>query len=249
VVRPLAEGGYELVVGERRWRAAQRAGLQRVPAVVRRVADGELLETALTENLQRQDLNAIEEAQAYRALIQERAISPEQLATRVGKQRATIANALRLLSLPSAVQDKVRAGELSMGHARAILGLSIPAEQVALAERTIRQGLSVRQVESLVAIAGRRGDLTIPSGNLRDPNVVAAEETLQRAMGTKVRVVQGRRGGRIEVYFYSPEELERAYQLLLKAAQGIPRRSDKSVGASDSGRQVGRQPTRESAAD
>lgn len=242
VVRPI-ESGFELVVGERRWRAAQRAGLHRIPAVVREVTDDRLLETALIENLQRENLNPIEEAQAYRAILEEARLSQEQLAARVGKQRTTIANSLRLLGLPSVVQDRVRSGELSMGHARALLGLSNASDQIRLGDRAVREGLSVREVEVLVA---RSTPVGIGAearrvARRKDPNVEAAEEELQTAMGTKVRILAGRKGGRIEVYFYSHDELERTYQILLEVSRRVGILADKKVGNKPSGRRIGRQ--------
>src|SRR5262245_14971028 len=210
VVRPLASGGFEIVVGERRWRAAQQAGLLKVPAVVRQITDDQLLETALVENVQRENLNPIEEARAYRAILQEARLSQEELASRVGKQRATVANALRLLALPEDVQEKIRTGQLSMGHGRALLGLPAADDQRKLAERAVRDRLSVREVETIVAKAGRQSTGIVRTRvERRDPNVVAAEETLQSSLGTKVRILQGPKGGRIEIYFHNSDELER----------------------------------------
>ncbi len=218
-VRPAGGDGYELVAGERRWRAAQRAGLPKVPAVVRDVPDDRLLEFALIENLQREGLNPIEEAEGYRRLVDELGLSQQEAAERVGKQRATVANMLRLLTLPRAVQDRVRGGELGMGHARALAGLSRPKDQVELAERIVANGLSVRQAEAAVARLATRdasaGERT-RAASKRDPNVVAAEERLQAAVGTRVRIVQGKNGaGRLELHFFSDEELQRVYDLVL----------------------------------
>jgi ParB family chromosome partitioning protein len=232
VVRRLPSGEFELVVGERRWRAAQRAGLHRIPAIIREVADGQLLETALLENLQRENLNPIEEAQAYRSILEESRLSQEQLAARVGKQRATVSNSLRLLGLPPAVQDQVRTGVLSMGHARALLGLPTTSEQIRIADRAVREKLSVREVELLVSRSGRDGiAVETRKRTRRDPNVEAAERTLESAMGTKVRIVQTGKGGRIEVFFYSPEDLERAYQLMLETSRQVRKQqADRKVG-------------------
>ncbi len=224
LVRPLPDGRFGLVAGERRWRAAQRAGLLKVPAVIRDIPDDRLLEFALIENLQREELNPIEEASAYRALMQDLSWTQQQVAERVGKQRATVANAVRLLSLPEAVQNWVRKGTLSAGHARPLAALGSPAEQTSLADRAIREGLSVREVEARVARLQRaRPDEGPARRDLvrKDPNVTAAEESLQRAVGTKVRIVQNRKGaGRLELHFYSAEELERLYQLLARGARG-----------------------------
>lgn len=220
LVRPLADGRFELVAGERRWRAAQRAGLLKIPAVVREVPDDRLMEIALIENLQRENLNPIEEAQAYRTLIETLGLKQQEVADRMGRQRATVANTLRLLSLAAPVQERVRKGELSMGQGRSIAAMPNPREQERIADRAVREGLSVRQVESLVAGALKTtGDRKARSVPRRDPNVVAAEETLQRVLSTRVRVVEGRKGGRIELHFYSREELQRIYQLLLEVAR------------------------------
>jgi ParB family transcriptional regulator, chromosome partitioning protein len=219
VVRPLADGGFELVAGERRWRAALRAGLLRIPAVVREVPDDRLLEVALIENLQREALNAIEEAQAFRTLIDDLGLTQQEVAERVGRRRSTIANALRLLALPPAVQDLVRAGVLSAGHARAVAALERAPDQIALAERAVREGLSVRQVETIAARALRETAARPKAAHRRDPNVVAAEEKLQRAVGTKVRIVQGKKGGRVELHYYGGEELDRIFQLLIQAGR------------------------------
>lgn len=224
VVRPAGDG-YELIAGERRWRAAQQAGLLKIPAVVREVPDDKLLEVALIENLQREQLNAIEEAQAYQTLIEELDLTQADVADRVGKNRATVSNALRLLGLARGVQDRVRSGSLSAGHARALLAIPSPKEQVALAERIERDSLSVREVERIVAktvrerdVGGAKGSRT--SGPRRDPNVVAAEEKLQGLLGTKVRIVQNAKGaGRVELHFFGEEELTALYDVLEHAAR------------------------------
>jgi len=220
VVRPLPGGQFELVVGERRWRAAQRAGLLKIPAVIRKVPDDRRLEFALIENLQREGLNPIEEAQAYRTLLEVLHLTQQEVATRLGRSRASIANMLRLLTLPAIVQEKVRAGGLTMGHARALAAHPNAEEILSLAETAIREKLSVRQVEELVARFGRR----TPTASRRatpakDPNVLAAEEKLQRALGTKVQISQGPRGGTIQLVFFSDEELQRLYEVLLDVAR------------------------------
>jgi len=220
MVRPAGGGRYEIVAGERRWRAAQRAGLLKVPAVVREVPEGRRLELALIENLQREGLNPIEEAQAYRALLDEFGWTQAELATKVGRQRATVANSLRLLSLPRPVQDRVRAGAISMGHARALAAVEQAGLQTELAGRIEREGQSVRQVEQLVqraASAKPGGVATQPTG--RDPNVVSAEQNLQRALGTRVRIVEKAKGGTIEVTYSGHEELMRLYDVLAKASR------------------------------
>ncbi len=226
LVRPLADGQYGLIAGERRWRAAQRAGLLKIPAVVKEVPDDRILEFALIENLQREELNPIEEARAYRTLVDDLGLTQQQIADRVGKQRATIANTMRLLSLPEPVRQLVRSGQLSTGHARALLGIEMATEQTELAERTVREGLSVREVEAQVARIQRVRILEgrpVQAATRRDPNVTAAEEALQRAIGTKVRIFQGKKGaGRLEIHFYGAEEMERVYQMLLRMGRRDP---------------------------
>lgn len=219
VVRPLADGRFELIAGERRWRAAQRAGIHQIPALVRDVPDERLLELALIENLQREELNVIEEAEAYRVLIDDLQLTQNEVAERVGKQRTTVANALRLLGLPAVVKDMVRGGAISMGHARALLALGDPKEIEALAKRVVAEGLSVREVESKATRpAGgpaRRGRPPKPL----DPNVQAAETTLQRTLQTKVRIGGNGKTGRIEIHYQSPDELNRIFQLIVGTAK------------------------------
>jgi len=219
IVRPAEGGTYELVAGERRWRAAQIAGLLRIPAVVRDVSDDRLLQLALIENLQREELSPLEEAHAFQTLITDLGLSQQDVADRVGKQRATIANALRLLNLPAEIQELVQSGELSAGHAKALAGLIDSKAQIDLARRIVRDGLSVRAVESLVRRPMRVVKRAKSDGEPRDPNVVAAEERLQSALGTKVRIVQNRGGsGRLELHFFSPDELERVFEIVMRVA-------------------------------
>jgi ParB family chromosome partitioning protein len=220
IVRPVGEGEYQLIAGERRWRAAQIAGLLKIPALVRDVEDDRVLEMTLIENLQREDLNPIEAASAFRALIDDLGLTQQEVAERVGKQRATVTNMLRLLDLPGPVKQKLRDGSVSTGHAKVIASLETPQLQVRLADRVARDGLSVRETERLVKRMTAPASPSSPSRAAeRDPNVVAAEEALQKALGTKVSIAQGKKGGRIELYFYSDDELERVYQIVLKAAQ------------------------------
>ena len=200
---------HEIVAGERRWRAAQRAGLLKVPVVYREVADDKLLEVALVENIQREDLNAIEEAKAYRRLTDELQLSQEAIAAAVGKDRATIANYLRLLNLPAEVQAEVAAGELSMGHARALLGLADESAQRRLAREVIRRRLSVREVENLVRREARPVIESQPPK--ADPNTRAAEERLKLALGTRVRISRRGSRGRIEIDFTGEDELQRLF--------------------------------------
>lgn len=224
VVRDRGDGHFELIAGERRWRAAQRAGISRIPAVVRDVPDERMLELALIENVQREELNPIEEAQAYRVLLDDLSLTQEAVADRVGKKRASVANTLRLLQLPRQVQEKIRRGRLSMGQARAILGIPAASRQIELAERVEREGWSVRQVEAWVAreARGARADnetkVKAKSGS-RDPNVAAAEGQLQRLLGTRVRIVEQGKGGRLEIHYFGPEELQRIYDLVVEAAR------------------------------
>ncbi|NKB86935.1 MAG: ParB/RepB/Spo0J family partition protein [Acidobacteria bacterium] len=212
VLRDLGDGNYELIAGERRWRGAQRAGIEKLPAVVRDVTPKESLELAIIENVQREDLNAIEEAEAYRLLIDEMSMTQAQVAERVGRDRATVANYLRLLKLAPTVQGSVISGDLSMGHARALLGTEDHAAQQRFAERVIGKGLSVRQTEALV-----RNDQE-ESGKIRekkprDPDVAAAEARLSRTLGAPV-AIRGKDKGRLEIRFNSLDELNRLYDLL-----------------------------------
>jgi ParB family transcriptional regulator, chromosome partitioning protein len=214
---------YELVAGERRWRAAKRAGLERVSAVVREVPEDRLLELVLIENIQREELNAIEEANALKNLIETIGLTQEALAERVGRDRSYVANYLRLLRLPSDLQQLVRDGKLSAGHARTLLGIDDLALQRRIARRIIDQGLSVRQTERTVRrlVDGdekvkRSKPHELPSG---DANVRAAENKLRRQLGTQVRIIQSARGagGKIEIEFYSAADLDRLYRMILPA--------------------------------
>lgn len=207
-----ADGGYELIAGERRWRGAQRAGLDRIPAVVREATPRESLELALIENLQREDLNAIEQARAYHLLVEDMGLTQEQTAARVGKERSTVANYLRLLSLPAAIQQQLVDGELTMGHARALLGLSSAASQLRVAADVVKGDLSVRQTESRVRAENNpRKDRSGTAAS--DPDVVAAERRLTKTLGTPV-VIRGKERGKVEITFTSLEELNRIYDLL-----------------------------------
>jgi ParB family chromosome partitioning protein len=183
-----------------------------------------LLEVALVENLQREDLSPIEEASAYRALIDELDLTQEEVAERVGRERTTVTNMLRLLSLPSRIQDLVQSGELSVGHAKALGGLGSPRAQVELAERIVREGLSVRRAEALAGQGSRSGEAWSRKRAIAiDPNVAAAEQSLERALATQVRILAGRRGGRIEIRYHDGEELRRLYDLLAREG-GSPTR-------------------------
>jgi ParB family chromosome partitioning protein len=204
---------YEIVAGERRWRAAQRAGLLKVPVTIRDVPDDKLLEVALVENIQREDLNPIEEALAYRRLTDELHLSQEDVASAVGKDRATVANFMRLLRLPIEVRNDLGAGALSMGQARALLSLPDEAAQRRVARDVVSRGCSVRETEALV-----RKELaptpaaTVPK--VTDANTRAAEEQLKIALGTRVRIVRKGAGGRIDIEYKNEAELQRIYEQL-----------------------------------
>ena len=201
-------GQYRILAGERRWRAAQRAGLKEVPAVLREASEREAFELALVENLQRADLNAIEEAEAYEVLLGAHGLTQERIAERVGKERSTVANALRLLKLPEDVRDLVRGGELDMGHARALLGLEDPEAVRKMAQRAVREGLSVRATEALVRLASMKGRKKAPASG-ETTAIRALATRLQRRLGAKVRVVpKSAVSGRLEVEYTSLDELD-----------------------------------------
>jgi ParB family transcriptional regulator, chromosome partitioning protein len=231
VVRPRGSQ-YEILVGERRWRAAQQAGLARVPAIVREASDAEALELGLVENLLREDLNPVEAAQAYQRLLAEFAWTQDELARRLGKDRSSIANALRLLRLPEPIQADLRTGRLTMGHARALLGLPSPAAQLRLRKRILAQDWSVRATEA--GVQARRSGRAKP--RRRTPEIEAIEEELRLALGTRVRMVGTMGRGRLELPYSSPAELERIHGRLTAgpaAARGgaDPRPGGPSPGA------------------
>jgi ParB family chromosome partitioning protein len=208
--------GYQIIAGERRWRAAKLAGLTEVPVVVQDVADPRMLELALIENIQREDLNPIELAHAYERLGTELGLSQEEIGKRTGKDRTSITNILRLLRLPNEVQLMLAEHRLAMGHAKAILGLNSAEDQIELAQKAASQGLSVRQVETLVNEANSERPKH-GSGPRReapqDPNVRAAIDELERALGTRVRIVElTDQRGRIEIEYYSQADLDRLFQ-------------------------------------
>ncbi len=214
LVRPREAGGFEIVAGERRWRAAQRAGLHEVPVVVRSLTDAEAAEAALVENLQREDLNPIEEARGLDRLMKDFGHTQDALAVRVGKERSTVANALRLLKLPEKVQAMVVEGRLSMGHARAILGLEAPLAMEQLARQTIAKNLSVRAVEALVKNARSGAEKPVAPPPVAPPRQSAAArdltDRLQRSLATRVKVVESGPGaGHLEIFYHSLDELDR----------------------------------------
>lgn len=210
-------GRFELVAGERRWRAAQLAGLSRVPAIVREIPDENLLELALIENIQRQELNAIEEANAYKRLIESLGLTQEEVATRVGRDRTFITNYLRILKLPNEIQSLLEQEKLTFGHARALLGVPDPQLQRRFAQRICKNNWSVRETESRIRNLTRDQKSAAAPPQLADPNVRAAEAKLRRRLGTQVRIVSAKSGtaGRIEIEFYSAEDLNRLYDLLV----------------------------------
>lgn len=213
---------YQLVAGERRWRAAQRAGLQRVPAVVRDIPDDKLLELALIENIQRQELNAIEEAHAYKRLIETLGLTQEVVAQRVGRDRSFVTNYLRLLRLPEDIQRLVEEEKITMGHARALLGVDDTDIQRRIAQNVIEQSLSVRETERAIKriIAGASPTAaTQPPPARDDANIRAAENKLRRRLGTQVRVTPSQTGvgGKIEIEYYNESDLDRLYQILIGA--------------------------------
>jgi ParB family transcriptional regulator, chromosome partitioning protein len=213
IVRP-SGAGYELITGERRWRAAKRAGLRTIPAVIRDVSEFRTLEWALIENIQRQDLNPIEEATAYASLIDDFHLTQEELAQRVGKDRSSIANYLRLLKLPAEIKERIERNELTMGHARALISLEKAKDQLELANRIIAEQLNVRQVESLIR-SGKAASRKARGGSgstPQDPNVRAAQQKLQEYLGTKVSIGPSR----IEIYYENPEDLIRIYEKLIE---------------------------------
>jgi len=221
IVRP-KQDRFELIAGERRWRAAQRAGLTRVPAIVRNVSDDKVLELALIENIQREDLNPIEEARAYKNLIDTVGLTQEVVAERVGRDRSYVTNFLRLLRLPEDLQELVQAGRISTGHARTLLGLADVAAQRRLARKIIERDLSVRATEQAVRLLteAKPGQaMKHTKASIADPNVRAAETRLRRHFGTQVRIVQasGSAAGKIELEYYNQGDLDRIYSLLIRA--------------------------------
>jgi ParB family chromosome partitioning protein len=211
IVRLRAGGGYELIAGERRWRAAQRAGLHEVPVVVRDVAPTQAFEMALVENLQREDLNPLEEAAGYERLVSEFGYTQEQLSERVGKDRSTVANALRLLRLPAGVRDLLAEGKLSMGQARALLGLETPAAIERVARLAIARELSVRRVEELVRRERAGGKSELASTSAPTPSTSARDlgQRLTRTFGTRVEVLEKGAGrGQIAIHYHSLDQLD-----------------------------------------
>jgi len=223
LVRRIGADRYELIAGERRWRAAQRASLQQVPVIIRVIPDDKMLELALIENIQRQELNAIEEALAYKRLIETLNLTQEMVAQRVGRDRTYITNYLRLLRLPDSLQQLVEQEKLSMGHARALLGIEDPVLQTRVANNIIERGMSVRETERTIRqiIDGKGLNSKTGPGQIErdDANLMAAESKLRRRLGTHVKLIPSHtgKGGKIEVEYYSDNDLHRLYELIIGA--------------------------------
>ncbi len=214
VVRQIDGDRYELIAGERRWRAAREAGLQTIPALIRRVDDPEALEMALVENLQREDLNPIEAARAYQLLAEKFDLTQEQIAAQTGKDRTSIANHLRLLKLPGEVQEELVRGRLAMGHARAILALPGREKQLQACTRIIARGLSVRETEKLVRTLSAPASKKPGGKPKKDIYIKDLEDRIRRSLGTKVSIRPAARGGTIEISYFTQEDLERLMEHL-----------------------------------
>jgi len=218
VVQPLVvtrvEGGYQLLVGERRWRAAKLAGLEVVPVVVREVSPQQMLELALVENLQREDLNPLEAASAYNNLLEEFGLTQQQVADKVGKNRVTVTNTLRLLKLPEEAKEALLQGKISEGHARALLSLRSEKAQLEVLKAVLKSGLNVRQTEEMVRRLTEEPQRKAPPRKL--PQFQALEDKFRQALGTKVNLTGGSKRGRLIIYFYSEEELQGIYDLIVR---------------------------------
>ena len=214
---PGGSGRYHLIAGERRWRAARLAGLAAVPAIIREINDKDALELALTENLLREDLNPLEVAHAYEALHQKFGLNHSEIADRLGVNRSTVTNTLRLLRLTPAVQEMITGGDLSPGHARALLGVDSTAMQARLARLILEKGFSVRQIENMIAMGEvKPGQKKAKGAAPIDPNTRAAVLELERALGTRVKIVGNAKRGKIEISYYSAEDLNRVYELIVR---------------------------------
>ncbi len=219
IIQPVVrhvEGKYQIVAGERRWRAAQIAGLEKVPVVVKEMDDASMMQMALIENVQREDLNPMEEALAYKRLMEEFELKQDEVASRVGKSRSAVANSVRLLNLPEEVQNLVSQGNISSGHARALLGLASKDMVIKLAERIVSKGLSVRQVEEIIKDMHRLSSSTTTTvtRTSKDPNITDLEDSIQKILGTKVKMVGSYDKGKIEINYYSSEDLDRLIELI-----------------------------------
>ena len=223
LTRRLSGARYQIVAGERRWRAAQRAGVQRIPAIVRDIPDEKMLELALIENIQRQELNAIEEAYAYKRLIETLGLTQEAVAQRVGRDRTFITNYLRLLRLPDDIQQMVEEGVSSMGHARALLGIDDVEIQRKIARNIVESGFSVRQTEKAVKRTVESATVPTLGATKHDANLRTAEDKLRRRLGTQVRVLPNANGygGKIELQYYNDDDLNRLYELLINTQNSL----------------------------
>lgn len=208
LVRPIATGGYQLVAGERRWRASKRAGLKEVPVVVKELSDTETMEIAIIENLQREDLNPIEEAEGLQALIDKCGFTQEQVAVSVGKSRPAIANSLRLLKLPPEVRDMAKNGEISAGHARALLTFDNEALIYEAAQNIVKNKMTVRDIERLAKISEKNSSVSVKRSKRRDSFYDEVELSLSETLGRRVKVFNGREKGTLEIEFYSMEDLK-----------------------------------------
>lgn len=215
IVRKDPSGGYIIVAGERRWRASKMAGLQKIPSVVMDVSREESLEVALIENIQRDDLGPLEMAEAFKRLIEEFGYTQEALASKIGKDRATVANYLRLLNLPPDVKEALKKGSITMGHAKAILSLPTKALQVQVTRQVLAKGLSVRQTEALCReIQSSQSRTKKASKKTKDPNILALEDKLRKSLGSKVTLKHSGQKGKIEIEYYSLDELDRLIEIL-----------------------------------
>lgn len=213
-VRLIDDGRYQLIAGERRWRAVQLAGFKKIPAIVKKASNEEMLEIALIENIQREDLNPVETAESYRLLMSEFKLTQEEVAAKVGKERATVANYLRLLGLPKEIRDDISQGRLTAGHAKALLSLPNERDQMALRAQVIAKGLSVRETEALASKLKKTPPKKPASASSKDPYIVSLEDRLKRHLGTKVTVEAGKRGGSIRIDYFTNDDLERILEVL-----------------------------------
>lgn len=217
IVSRLGDGSFRLVAGERRWRASQLAGLKKIPAIVKNVASKDALEIALIENIQREDLNPVETAEAFNRLLKDFNLTQEELSEKVGKERATVANYLRLLKLPEEIKSLISDGSLSMGHARAVLSIEGRAHQIEAVRKIITKGLSVREAEALAKNISLAGTKKLKGHKLhKDPQIASLEDKLIKSLGTKVKIQhKGKKGGKIEIEYYSLDELDRLLEILM----------------------------------
>lgn len=218
VIQPIivrsVEGGYELIAGERRYRAVKELGHDKIPAIIKEANDADSLELSLIENIQREELNAIEEANAYKDLIEKFNFSQTDISKAVGKDKTTISNTLRLLTLPALIQKYIEENLVSMGHAKAILSLNTEREKIRYAKKVVKKALSVRQIEEL--IKSRLDKKSFRRACSKDENLAGMEEELQHFFGTRVKIIHGKKRGRIEIQYFSNEDLERILKLILQ---------------------------------